>query len=428
MVLTNLLLGVGFTLISNFSNSVGMPGRDVPKVVEDLRYYAVGAFESPVNMYLISRDGASFWIKKGAVTGYASPDSYHYTGANSRSLDPYMGEASLDRQQATELAIRVIKRLAKNGDPFPGLPPKQHPLEDYKGKPIPFYWFTWVKTNSIFEQGYAAACVEVDARTSQITYVNLFDEAFYDRPFEQDLKNRFSTPEKPPTNVISRTPPRVLPLPSTNEVLKALQGLPWFCHKFGFSTGSGRAFGDINWSNTCVFPDPRISAATNLCELAFRDNSRFTSIDGVGICYCAGDACFVEGWDVRSAEGWIPFKGKVTKRWEDLARGLEELLVGIGMSKEQLAPYFAQPRFNFPGSGTNSLKRVLVDWRDWKGPADYKGRTVMISETKLALSAEFDLETGELKSIDFFDPAFTEALRKLQSKDLAQHGGAGAVH
>ena len=57
-----------------------------------------------------------------------------------------------------------------------------------------------------------------------------------------------------------------------------------------------------------------------------------------------------------------------------------------------------------------------MGWRNWPRNA---GREVSVDETILAFEAEFDVETGELKWINFHDRNFVSALR------LAQRAGEG---
>src|SRR5262249_35820353 len=112
------------------------------------------------------------------------------------------------------------------------------------------------------------------------------------------------------------------------------------------------------------------------------------------------------------------FKGKVLKNWEDLAKGLEEKLIArAGVPKQLLDPFIPQIHINKVELGKETTKRVVVGWRNWPRNAN---RTVYVEETILAFRAEFDVESGELKWLNFHDPQFIGALRQAQSEELGR--------
>jgi hypothetical protein len=107
------------------------------------------------------------------------------------------------------------------------------------------------------------------------------------------------------------------------------------------------------------------------------------------------------------------FHGRAAKRWEDLAKQLENTLVaGLGIPKQFLAPFSPSPELNKLDPGEEGTKRTVVAWRNWPRNAN---RFVSIDETTRAFAAEFDVETGELKWINLNSPAFIAALRMAQS-------------
>ena len=78
MIDTNQLLSIAFTLISNFTNVVEIPGDHVPTRREDLKEIVVGSPASPLAIYMAHRLGDEFWLEHGVVQQYQSPESFHH--------------------------------------------------------------------------------------------------------------------------------------------------------------------------------------------------------------------------------------------------------------------------------------------------------------------------------------------------------------
>ena len=70
MVATNELLSMGFGIIASFTNAVQVPVDSVPTKKADLQRYVVGSPRSPVDLFLVHRDGTRFWVTDGAVTWF----------------------------------------------------------------------------------------------------------------------------------------------------------------------------------------------------------------------------------------------------------------------------------------------------------------------------------------------------------------------
>jgi hypothetical protein len=105
----------------------------------------------------------------------------------------------------------------------------------------------------------------------------------------------------------------------------------------------------------------------------------------------------------------------VTYRWKDLARKFEMLIgekAGIPQSLFVEFPLMTGPPQ--PDLGSLAMKRVFVEWRHWPK----REGIIPIDDSQLALSAEFDLESGETKSIHFEHPSLIGFLPSYQKASV----------
>ena len=108
-------------------------------------------------------------------------------------------------------------------------------------------------------------------------------------------------------------------------------------------------------------------------------------------------------WDDRPAEEWRRFPGRVNRRWQDLASALERrLTAGLGIPKAALARLKPELAYAAPSYGTEGIARCVVRWHDPVQDEEMRGTGL---EGSGALAAEFDLQTGDLKYIAFYDLA-----------------------
>jgi hypothetical protein len=409
MIDTNLLLSIGFSIITNFANVVHLPDNAVPKSPADLQRCLIGSPYSPIDLFLEDRQEKCFEISDGVVCRYSSPDSF-FEIQDPKLIPNYTGTSLLTTNDLMGIASVTVQRLVKHGNPVTNGPPKIVYAGFYKGKRIPFFRIIWPNGNGGITD---TAVVEIDGRTGQVVFARLWDTAFRDFVFGQKIKDQVYTPEpKKPVLQETISPVRKfhLPQPSTNYVSKAIKNWLVFCNRLGFETGTETNVANVNWDHTWLYTNEEQSARMPVCQIRFVNSSRFESINGIVFSHVSQDACYVGFWDQRPPEEWSRFRGKIVKSWQELAKELEPLLIEkLGIPKELLAPFSPNSRFKAPDVGSEGIKRVIVDWRNWPHNT---GRTVWTSETKLAISAEFDLETGELKFIKFHDPKFIEALGK----------------
>jgi hypothetical protein len=148
-----------------------------------------------------------------------------------------------------------------------------------------------------------------------------------------------------------------------------------------------------------------------ICQVHFKNGACFESVNGVAFSHYAADAAFSGSWPIRPRAEWDRFGGKVVLRWEDLARGLEHTLTDrLGIPADLLAPFTSGAARRPPQLGTEAIKRLVIDWRNWPKTNGF----VSIEDTTLALIAEFDLETGELKFINLVEPSLINAVARAQ--------------
>src|SRR2546421_3368995 len=76
MLDTNLLLSIGFSMISNFAQVVHIPAEMIPRSRTDLQRCDIGAPFSPTYLYLVDTSGTRIRIMDGVVRSFASSSSY----------------------------------------------------------------------------------------------------------------------------------------------------------------------------------------------------------------------------------------------------------------------------------------------------------------------------------------------------------------
>jgi hypothetical protein len=418
MVDTNALLSIAFSLIANFTNVVQVPSDAVPQNPADLSKFVVGSPSSPTDLYLVHRKGTAFWISGGVVYRYRSPGSF-FRLQNTALIPNYEGTSTLDSNGVVRIAATALQRLIKTKDPLlsetNGVPKVEH-AGFYHGSQIPFYSIVWPRISRGPSRG---ADVEIDGRTGTIVFIHLWDMAFRDPVYAAKIKDTVYTepPKPPPAEPVSLVRKFHLPQPTTNYVQGAISNWMAFCGKLGVDPGTQTNIADVNWDRTWLYTNAANSETAPVCQIRFRNGACFESIGSTVFSDFAADACYTGFYGERPRVEWSRFTGKIVKRQEDLVKDLETVITEkLGIPKSVLAP-FSAPRPHKPDEiadetgAIKTIKRVPLEWRNWPLHA---GRTVWISETRLAFSAEFDLETGELKWISFHDPQFIEILRQNQ--------------
>ncbi len=415
MIDTNALLSVAFSLIANFTNVVPVPSDAVPQYPADLAKCVVGSPSSPTDLYLVHKRGTEFWINGGVVYRFRSPGSF-FELQDAKSIANYTGTSILESNDVVRVAATALQRLIKSKDPLlngtNGAPKIQY-ASYCQGARIPFYKVIWPRIRYGPERG---ADVEIDGRTGRIVFLHLWDMAFRDPMHAQKLSKLVYTeaPRPAPAQAVRLVKKFHLPQPTTNYVSDAITNWLAFCRKLGLDPGGQTNLADVNWDRTWLYTNAEISTTVPVCQVRLRNSACFESIGGTVFSHFAPDACYTGFYGERRLADWVPFTGKIVKRQEDLMRELETILVQrLGIPESLLAEFKASTpakpqEIGDPDSmQIKTIKRSLVGWRDW--PL-HGGEAVAISDTKEGLSAEFDLESGELKWIAFHDPRFVEIL------------------
>ncbi len=414
MIDTNALLNVGFTIIASFANLAGIPDDSVPKTPADLRKYIVGSPRSPTDIFLFHSNGTSFRIEEGAVQHFESPGSYFRL--QDRSLVPrYTGLPTLSSNQVVELATHTVERLAREGNPIASVAPIVRTPKPYRGATIPFYEVTWPKTN----QNQSLDCyasVEIDARNKQVVALLLRDPGFNNHSLATELARRYTTPEpkrRPEYPAISRANN---PLPTTNQVQVAISNWLWFCRQLNIDPGSDTNIDHVNWARTWTYAREPFSSNAPLCQITFSNGTCFESVNGFTFNHVASDTCYGLFWESRPKAEWDGFRGKVTRNWEDLAKALEPVLVAkLGIPAKKMARLRAYPVYPpKEETGRDPVARAVLTWRS-PPPVKHKSPP---GERYEAFSVEFDLHTGDLKSIKFHDRSLLPSLAGARARPV----------
>jgi len=416
MIDTNALLAASFTLIARFHGVVKVSPDDIPRGREDIQRLVVGSPSFPTEVFLKTWKGTSYSIREGAVYRYQTTNSY--SNLQDPALIPrFLGTAKLSSNDVVSLVAAQIKQLILAGG-LADTPPRVSTAVERRGAPIPFYTVTWSSTNA--ELGFGAT-VEVDARNGEITYLWLRDACFSDPVLAQEIRDRVYTRDPEPAPALPRKKERVLPMPATNVVVQAIGAWVKVCDRLGMHPGSETNLADVDWDRSCVFTNRRFSSITPVCRVHFRNGAQVNAFRGAIISGGLEDKFYTVEHLRKRPEDIERFKGKVKKRPQDLAKGLESTLQAeFGFPTSVFSRFIAGPSvgdFN-EEVGSEGVTRVVIAWRDWPDlhPTDGESIYIPISDTKLGFAVEFDTQTGEIKGFAFDDPELVSLFTAAQSQ------------
>jgi len=367
MLDTNTLLSIAFSIIANFTNIVEVPPWGVPTKPGDLQRCIIGrpgsGPGSAVHLILTHYKGTEFWIRDGAIYAYSSPGSF-FTLQNPSLVPTFAGTTTLTSNDVVRIAEKALRRLVKNGDPLGGGPPRVQQGSEFQGRRIPFFRVTWFKALG----GGRAAEVEIDGRTGRIVCLDLWAEGFFDRAFQEEIKKRVHAPE----SRVPKEQPRwaSFPKPTPDDFRRAVEGWLAFCQLLGLEPGAQTNLDDVDWSSSWLSPTSSRGVWSNdvcvvqACHLRFKSGACFDSAGGVASSHYCADAARYSGNDYRQGGQWGPFEGRPTKRWEDLAKALEaRISERLGAPKsffERMRARLGSLPEDPPG---HPLKRAIVGWR-----------------------------------------------------------------
>jgi hypothetical protein len=102
------------------------------------------------------------------------------------------------------------------------------------------------------------------------------------------------------------------------------------------------------------------------------------------------------------------------RNWDDLAEHLVAVVLPpLGIPASVTGRFHPRPGTKPPEMGGEGIARLAVYWQDWKG----KGEPASWIPDESAISAEFDLENGNLTRLRFYDNELIELLSKKQAEE-----------
>lgn len=278
MVDTNLILSIGFTIISNFAATVPVPMADVPRSAANVQKVMIGSPSRPDDLFLWEANGARFTVSDGTVEYFESPGSYfHRRGF--RDIPRVSSKDALTRDLTEDLALKLasnaLQKLIRTTNTLAGLVPRtSHVGPSSKGF-APFFQFEWPPLT----RSPHGATVEVNGRTGKIVFVQLLDTVFRNSQ-KEDISDGAFAPEK--TEVIAShvatSVKGYYAQPTTNDVRKAIQSWLSLCAKLGVPPGTETNLADVNWDRTWLYTNEEISATLPVCQIRFQNGACFESI------------------------------------------------------------------------------------------------------------------------------------------------------
>jgi len=388
MLDTNQLLSIAFSLIANFTNVVHVPPQGVPHSRADLTRIGIINPTTRFDLWMVQREGYEYWIRDGVVQGYASPDSF-FRGQGLDVPDRLRGRPTLSSNQVVELAIGILSRLGKTGNPAEKIRPT---VKTTGQADLPFYRLRWpVSPDPLIAP---VAEVEIDARDGSVVAIELRAPEYYDPAFAREISNRVYTPPPPRPRKPPKKPGQDQWTPTTNDVQVLVPGWLNFCKRLGLDPGNQTNVAEVDWEPTFkTQASPPLPPGVQY-KIQFRNGCSFNCVDQRVFGHKCGDAAFVGAWADKPPDYWTNFVGKSTRKWQDLAAELNARLVSLGVESKYLRQY--TPDTYVAGSG--GVNRVLVDWYESKSLGKMDKDRI-----KKGLWAEFDLATGQIKNLLIFD-------------------------
>lgn len=415
MVDTNALLTAALALISEFHGAIKVPQPQFLQSPSAIRRAVVGSPSSPIDVFLEDKHGTSYSISGGAVYRYETANSFSAL-QDPASLPHFVGSPTLSSNDVLSVAAGVVSRLVKNGLPRTNGPPRLTPAGSLKGAVIPFYGVSWPSTNSVF--GYAAL-VEVDARSGEITYLNLTDPCFRDHTLAIHISNRVchvdsGTGPTPPTA-------RSRPAPPRTAAVECIVNCSEVCRKLGMRSDSGIDLEGIDWDRSCVYSNKSLSPVEPVYQIDFKNGAKLQSLGSAIISFSMKDKYYTVEHLKKRAGNMDQFSGTVRKRWQDLASDFESnLKTRFGFGAQDLLPFQPGPSVGDYEAvvGSRTITRVVVVWRQWpsRSPPSDGGSFLPVSEAKVGFAVEFDTGTGDTKGFAFYDPTLIAIFARQQTR------------
>lgn len=415
MINTNLLISIGFAIITNFVQHVPIPDANAPKAQSDLTNFRVGSPHSPLDLAVRGPSESLFVIIDGSVQYFKGSHSFFREQDPSRIAE-YAGSAVFTSNEIVGLASNVLQSLLKDSVRLTCGPLRVQQGGIYNGRHIPFYLLEWPTIS--FPSTSTGAEIDVDARNGKIVLFHALDPAFLDFKAAESIRNLVYVPDTPfheDTSPPVKQRSERLPRPETNQLVRVMTNWQSFCRALGLDQDVSTNTVDVDWDNTCIALNEKLSGPC--CKLRLHSGAGCLSMDGT--IFAVSTDTGYNPWvqTQMSKTEFEHFRGRIVYRWEDLSNELEyKLIHGLGFPSERIAYYRPNARYKPPVLGSVDIKRVSVDWRHWPSgiDADHPGRNISLDESTLGFGADFDVETGQLKAIEFYDKALVDLLSVLK--------------
>lgn len=411
MIETNAALQFGLHMILQFTNLVHLPPEWVPDHESNLQRYLIAAPGKSLDIYLIHKSGTEFWIRHGTVVGFRTPGTYFEMQDASEGAK-FVGKPNLSSNEVVALATNTINQLIKKGNPLEGLDPVVHVAPDLQGSVRPIYEIVWPSRAASYA---STARIEIDARSGQVTGLFLRDKGFYDESNERRMNSQFYKPESLESAARTFQRPPGMATPATNLVVLAIGDWLRVSRKLGLDPGSQTNLADVDWQRSVEYTSRYGSKQKQVIRIRFNNGAAFEWTEGIIMDMGRSDRYYSGENEAMPKDERISFQGKIVKPWENLAAELASKLEReFGLSKKELAPFTPGPEFRPPELGSIALKRMMIEWRSWPRRNLKPGDYISVEESKLGMTAEFDLETGELESFAIADPRLLSLFGKGQ--------------
>jgi hypothetical protein len=373
-----------------------------------------------LDVYLMDRRGTEFWIRQGAVRRFGAP---HSLAQNPFVFPDILPEPKIAKDEILRLATNAVLKLAKNAKEINEIDPVMRQARDSNGRLLPVFYVSWLSRN--IDEQYKAM-VEVDACSGSITFIDLRGRMFADTNVMHDIQTKVlladsvtGTPSPATPSPVQKRVPRSLPVPTMEDAQRGLASWLWLCSQLDIEPGRDTGLGDVDWDRSAVYTNTLIGPNVPISMVVLKSGASFEVIGGTAFGCYAPDACFVGAWRDKPPEYFNKFIGTASLKWKSLAGDLQDRISKrLGVPERLLLPLRPSPTRRPPEEGSESVARVVVDWRAWPKREGF----VQNDEAKLAFEAEFDLTAGKTKWVRFYDPrivaAINDAQRKLSTNDL----------
>jgi hypothetical protein len=298
----------------------------------------------------------------------------------------------LSSNQVVQLATDTLRALQTCGQPVDYTLPEAQFAGVRHGQQIPF-WDVYFRnpTNHMAK----AANVEIDGRTGAVVCINLYDDGFFDSGFEQQISKRVYTADAPRPKA-----KRLISKPTPDQLALAIEHWRIFCQGLGIAIPPNTSLADVDWERSLVCTDRVFSLTKPVCQVVFKNDVLFDSLDGLVYDYYSRGSFFVGDFLKKPKSEREALQGEVTKNWKDLARDFQvRLSTYIGPLSSRLADAMPLVREAGGEHGSIGLTRTVIQWRKY----EQTDHTVESSDLPLLFLVEFDLRTGEVMWVHFCD-------------------------